>query len=408
MKRNTSVDCNIYIVHLLKGVLTDLDNAEKKLQEFGLHFPHDGFMLAGFKIDGLQETDRLEENDQKVMQVLKGNLVSEYTGYIVKGEITYLCIYNFPFPVDRGKGEEVKERISDFSNRVMEISQSKHGLALRAVASEIHHGFDSISTAYREILDMFEYEKVTGNDSKMIKYSDYFTSFESWNAFGSKYHTFNEFRKLMTSIQVKDFANAKELINALMDNDYSRIYPTLQLARSRLYGITDAVVSAMGLLKEEIDLDFLRELQPATRVVRCRTYTELQEQVAIIFDALIEYFNRREKGQPPSWFETTLKYIEKHYHDQEINVTAIADYFQINPAYYARIFKKYTGTAPLDYIHKLRMKSAKKLMSKGISVKDAACIVGYGNPLTMSRAFKRYEGITPGAYRKNNSRSGNN
>ena len=86
------------------------------------------------------------------------------------------------------------------------------------------------------------------------------------------------------------------------------------------------------------------------------------------------------------------------FRSPEMNVSMIAGYFQINAAYYARIFKKYMGVAPLDYIHQLRMISAKELMTKGVSVKDTASIVGYYNTLTMSRAFKRYEGITPGKY----------
>ena len=198
--------------------------------------------------------------------------------------------------------------------------------------------------------------------------------------------------------QVGDFVNAKAIIMNMINTDYSLEYPSLELAKCRLYGIIDSSINALGMLRNEVDESYLRGLDAATRIVKCRTYAQIQAELTDIFDSIIVYFNSKNKEKPPAWFDETIAYIKKHFNDPEMNVSMIAGYFQINAAYYARIFKKYMGVAPLDYIHQLRMISAKELMAKGVSVKDTASIVGYYNTLTMSRAFKRYEGITPGKY----------
>jgi AraC-like DNA-binding protein len=52
----------------------------------------------------------------------------------------------------------------------------------------------------------------------------------------------------------------------------------------------------------------------------------------------------------------------------------------------------------MDYIHQLRVDAAKQLIMQGCSVKHAMSLVGYSNPLTMSRAFKKLDGSTPGQY----------
>ena len=56
----------------------------------------------------------------------------------------------------------------------------------------------------------------------------------------------------------------------------------------------------------------------------------------------------------------------------------------------------YGGQSILDYIHYYRIQEAKILIGRGETLATAAAAVGYSSVLTMSRAFKRYEGTTPG------------
>jgi AraC-like DNA-binding protein len=57
------------------------------------------------------------------------------------------------------------------------------------------------------------------------------------------------------------------------------------------------------------------------------------------------------------------------------------------------------GVGLLEYIQKLRVDKAKELLNAGASVNDAAVGSGYLDAKALTRTFKRYEGITPGAYR---------
>lgn len=56
----------------------------------------------------------------------------------------------------------------------------------------------------------------------------------------------------------------------------------------------------------------------------------------------------------------------------------------------------------LDYVHKCRIAKVKELIvSTDLSLKEISEKVGYNHYLTMSRAFKRYVGVTPKWYRQN-------
>ena len=70
----------------------------------------------------------------------------------------------------------------------------------------------------------------------------------------------------------------------------------------------------------------------------------------------------------------------------------------------SREFKKNTESTFLEFLHKRRIAAAKTLIrTTDIPLKGIALQVGYDNVLTMTRAFKKYEGMTPGAFRDSNA-----
>lgn len=95
-----------------------------------------------------------------------------------------------------------------------------------------------------------------------------------------------------------------------------------------------------------------------------------------------------------------VRYIEENLCTEALCAQGVADYFQISVSSVSREMKKETGMGFLDYVHSRRIAMARELLDQGNrSVKDTAREVGYSGSLAFSRAFRKYEGTTPGAYR---------
>ncbi len=92
-----------------------------------------------------------------------------------------------------------------------------------------------------------------------------------------------------------------------------------------------------------------------------------------------------------------IEYIRKHY-AEKISLTQIAERFYLTQSHVARLFKKHTGDNVLNYINRIRIENAKKLLEDGVSVKDAADQVGYDSLNNFYKYFKRYTGTTPAEY----------
>ena len=94
-------------------------------------------------------------------------------------------------------------------------------------------------------------------------------------------------------------------------------------------------------------------------------------------------------------------YIDKNY-QKDINLDSFASSFHVSKYYFARIFKEYTGLAPMKYLLFVRMSAAKALLSRThLSIAKIAYEVGYLSALNFSRVFKNSENISPTEYRRN-------
>ena len=93
-------------------------------------------------------------------------------------------------------------------------------------------------------------------------------------------------------------------------------------------------------------------------------------------------------------------YIEEHFGDEELTLVQIAEHFGINHCYLTSAFKKKFNINLYDYIIKVRMENAARLI-KNTDLKnyEIAEATGYKNPQYFSLSFKKYYNCTVTQYR---------
>jgi AraC-like DNA-binding protein len=64
-----------------------------------------------------------------------------------------------------------------------------------------------------------------------------------------------------------------------------------------------------------------------------------------------------------------------------------------------RAFTQAYGLAPSDYQRQLRLRAARRLLCAGVTPARAAAEAGFADQAHLTRWFRRYYGVTPGAYR---------
>ncbi|MBE6589242.1 MAG: helix-turn-helix domain-containing protein [Ruminococcaceae bacterium] len=117
---------------------------------------------------------------------------------------------------------------------------------------------------------------------------------------------------------------------------------------------------------------------------------------------MLELAYRREEGNvaKDSLITQILRYIHRNY-ATDLTSEEICRAFYCSRSHFSHIFKKETGKSFREYLTDVRMEDAKSLLRYSkLSVTEIALSVGFGDPNYFSNVFKRCEGCSPLAYRK--------
>ena len=95
-------------------------------------------------------------------------------------------------------------------------------------------------------------------------------------------------------------------------------------------------------------------------------------------------------------------FIRRNY--KEMNLDIIAGEMNLNPKYISRMFKETTGISYKDFHLDTKMDAAKSLLEgTSFNVDEISYQLGYQNPESFMRIFKRKNNLTPTEYREKHS-----
>jgi len=103
-------------------------------------------------------------------------------------------------------------------------------------------------------------------------------------------------------------------------------------------------------------------------------------------------------SQSRAAFERCRDYLLQYYPAIK-SLGGAAQQCHLTSEYFSRLFRRHAGQTATQFLVRLRMDHAAKLLQNpGTSVKSAGLAVGYGDPYHFSRVFKRVHGISPQAF----------
>lgn len=84
-----------------------------------------------------------------------------------------------------------------------------------------------------------------------------------------------------------------------------------------------------------------------------------------------------------------------------LNVEALAAEYGMSRSHFSRYFRERTGQTPARVVAQTRVQeAARMLLHERASLKQIADVCGFANVNHFNRIFRRFQNITPGAYRK--------
>lgn len=101
----------------------------------------------------------------------------------------------------------------------------------------------------------------------------------------------------------------------------------------------------------------------------------------------------------PRWLDQARQYLEAYFRES-LSLSRVAAEVQVHPVHLARVFRKYYGCTPGEYLRHLRIDFACRELSRSdTSLVGIALAAGFAHQAHFSRVFKMHTGMTPSAFR---------
>ncbi len=99
-----------------------------------------------------------------------------------------------------------------------------------------------------------------------------------------------------------------------------------------------------------------------------------------------------------AYVRKTIEFLTENWRDQP-TLEAIADHAGLSPTHFHKLFSRWAGISPKQFIQALTLDHAKALLRQSASVLDTTYEVGLSGPGRLHDLFVTHEAMTPGVYK---------
>lgn len=356
---------------------------------------------------GILDIDRYEDfcrsynhRDQGLLRFALGNVVSELA------EQQGLCIWAEWLTSQRmgllilhqsgGQAQESEGRLQLVTGSVVEWVRQNLRLTITIALGVAVEKAAEVGLSYESAAEAMKYKSVLGN-SRVIAQLDL-----PVQSPGDVFSQLQPIRALATAFRLGE-EKWRELFAQVMD----------ALKKGRFS--RDDIVNLMGYMLYQLNLELAGlpeesrrpwEEQAAPELERViggmDTLEELSGQMLPILevqDALIRQIREKRAAHSIVW--EARRFIEENYDNPDMSLTYVGEHFHITSNYLSRLFKEETGENFVDYLARIRIEQAMRLLKETeLPVQEIAARSGYTHYVSFNRVFKRIAGVTPGDYRK--------
>lgn len=211
----------------------------------------------------------------------------------------------------------------------------------------------------------------------------------------------NEVQNIMKDIKVGSKEELQKSINQLMIKvKYSKI--SLSQFQLSLMEIFVELIRLGRVYEVDIEQIAGEDFNLYQDISKFATLDEIGNWLLDICLKIRRLIRRERTDTAKLITQKAILYIDENYSNQELSVDVICGVLNVSAAYFSTIFKKETGMGFVNYLTKVRMEQALRLLNTtSEKAYTIAGQVGYAEPNYFSYVFKKEYGISPSKYRAN-------
>lgn len=376
--------------HALERLLEGSSEADRMLQSAGIAFQYEAFHVMIIFLNETTETTIEAAERSQLLHHAMELVCRQCAGYADSCAVmireTGVILLNMPDEeILQNHREELERAFGEEQSRLRERFRFL-GISISAPCTGLEH----IPEVYKQAQDWVNYALMLPPSSSAI----YRAEKGGLNAQNHVLTTMQE-TLLVETIASGNESAARSLTEKFCEPLY---HAPVDMSVLRCF-FFDALA---GLMRLQSDEEAIALLNRATHEME--NALNLQQMQACL-ERIVAQLARRQQPAAQSgengMQEEILRLIDENYMNADFNITRLADMMGRNLSYISKSFKDRTGIGLYDYLNRVRIAHAKKLIDQSNApISSLIGQAGFENLGSFIRVFKKYEGMTPGAYQK--------
>lgn len=401
-QQNAALKANL-VTRLLKGRGGSSDLVNDMLTALEIRFASESFVVVLFYIEdfgdlfpGAKDGTNLEE--LMLVQLIITNVMEEiiarnHIGIMVEVDGLMACLVN----LKKQNSQEAMEDILQGTQEVRQFIRKNFNIQLTVAVSNVQHAMSGIPRAYAQACEAMEYKLIKGND-RLLTYREIAATDQKY------YYPLEVEQDLIKNIKSGDYETAELVVEEIFYKNFTKASPSISMARCLMFDLVSTIIKTMDEISSDYENVLFEEMNPVEKLLKCNSLAEMRKLMKKTIQQVCQYILEQKGMNERSIGLMVKKLIDADYFNMNLNISMIAERLLLDPNSLSREFREQMGEGILDYINRVRLDKAKYLLKyEKMNVGEIARKVGYCNSNTFIRAFKRYEGITPGQYRESTS-----
>ncbi len=201
---------------------------------------------------------------------------------------------------------------------------------------------------------------------------------------------------IATALRTGDSERSLKIVDSLLETNTGIQNISPKAIRNLFFS---AYMIGLRIMSES-ECHNLEESDPA-ELMSSETINDMREIVALFYHRVCSNCRNGRAGHTAIMVHRIEQFVSEHYADKNLSLTTLADHLGMSTSHVSRFFNSHFNRSFPDYLNHFRITKAIELMTaeRGLMMKDLSERVGYYNPVTFRRSFKRVTGSTPTEYR---------
>ncbi|MCR2805171.1 response regulator [Paenibacillus soyae] len=377
-----------YIADLVKGKQDAARHLETYMKKNGLYAEAVSYAAAAVQIVPFLlltetysdvQTNRLVQQTVDMMQQSLGDIHEHTAAYVENGRL--VVVFGFKERSELAASSEIGRQMSQISHMLGLYLNLKCVYAVGHVCGSLSQLAASYESAERT-LDAAAPAAVSPKASGHGKHLSL---------------TLEEQKMLLLSIERLDPEGMHRSIVSIFDSIREQPLHSVAVQRivSELFLIGEKAMKKGALTDESV----LEGLPSRSELGRLGSVRELGLWMQAYYEGLLGSLKSRlTVGTYSRHVSQAVAFILEHY-SGGVTLELAASAIGLNPSYLSRIFKEETKATFSEYVNRIRIEAARKLLESGrYSIKQISDQAGFSTHNYFFKVFKEYTGVTPQAY----------